>query len=34
MCIDNCDLRMMCYLMSHGNIVLFDDWWIDDDNDV
>jgi len=23
----------MCYLMSHGNIVLFNDWWTDDDDD-
>ena len=34
MSIDNCDLRMMCYLMSHGHILMCDDWWTDDDNGV
>ena len=32
--IDNCDLRMMCYLMSHGNTIMFNDWWADDDDGV
>ena len=31
MCIDNCDFKMICYLMSHRNTMLFDDWWIDED---
>ena len=34
MCIDNYDLRMMCYLMSHENTVMFDDGWTNDDNGV